>query len=249
VQRRAAGRPSSSSSSESETRWRALAELGDLLAADVYPGDALPRLSRWLAETVESTVAVLLLTDDTIDEVAAWPSDDPVAHDLAASIGAPIDDTSSVWEAVRDGRLLAGYADEAMTMPSGALANGVGAWAVVPLIDHEVAFGALVVVRAEAEPVASRLLSLLEDVAHRVARALYNCEEAAGNAPTGEAGIPEGLRSQLGAVAIVLGAMQGGPSPALGTDQIHAYQQITQQAAVLAAQVERFLNGHGSARR
>jgi hypothetical protein len=232
-------------------RWRALAELADLLAEEVFPGDALPELCRWLSGTVDATVAMVLLTDDAVDDVSAWPEDDPVASELAAAAGGPLAEGSTIWDAVSDGRSLTGGPDDALVLPDGEVAEDVGSWAVVPVVDRTVAFGAMVVIGSGPDGLPGTTVSLVEDVAQRVARALLNCEEAATSAPpvsgAGD-GLPPAIRDRLAALSFVLEAIEAPPRPQLQGEQQRQYAEITAGAARLQAQVAGLLTGSGGAR-
>jgi GAF domain-containing protein len=229
---------------EGEARWRALAELADLLGEEVYPADSFPAVCRWLAGTLDATVAIMLLTDDAIDQVAAWPADDHVAHDLAGLVGRPIDEQSTIWEAVCEGRPLTGGAEEPIAMPAGVTPD-VGAWAVIPIIDQTVAFGALFIAQPLSDTLDPSAQALAEAVAERLARALFNCEEAANSGSSSDDQLPDPIRDRLGAVALVLGAVDAATASGLAPDQLREYQSIVEQAAVLQSQLERFLTGRG----
>jgi hypothetical protein len=227
--------------------WRVLAELADLLAEEVFPGDALPALCRWLAATTGTTAAILLLTDDAIDDVVAWPPDEPLAVDLAGLVGQPLDERSTICTSVRDGRTISGPPDDAPTMPGGGSVHDVGGWAAVPIIDRTVAFGAIFIAGPHNEAVGDATVHLLEEVAQRVARALFNCEEAASSAATGGNGLPAALRDRLGALSFVLGGIQASTGLLLAPEDERKYTDIAQQAVTLHARIDDFLTGRGGA--
>jgi GAF domain-containing protein len=227
-----------------------LAELADLLAEEVFPGDALPQLCRWLSGTVDATVAMVLLTDDAVDDVSAWPEDDPVVAQLTAVAGGPLAEDSTIWDAVSYGRSFTGGPDEPLVLPDGEAADRIGGWAVVPVLDRGVAFGALVVIGSRADGLPATTVSLVEDVAQRVARALLNCEEAASSAPPAPDGdgLPRPVRDRLAALSFVLEAIEAPPRAPLQGDQQRQYAQITAAAARLQDQVAGLLGGPGGAR-
>jgi hypothetical protein len=235
--------------SDAHVRWRVLAELADLLAEDVFPGDTLPAVSRWLAGTIDAMVAIMLLADDGVDDVAAWPADNPMAVVLGEMVGQPFDEHSSVWAAVTEERTITGRLDDELVLPDGTQVEGAGGWAVVPLIYRTVAFGALVVARAHDDALAEATVELVEEVAQRVARALFNCEEAvtSGNTDSAgaDAGLPEAIRGRLAALALVLEAIEALPKPPLSADDDRWYHEIAQQAATLEATMQGFLTGQG----
>jgi hypothetical protein len=241
---------------ESEARWRSLAELADLLADEVFPADTFPQLTRWLAQRTDSMVAVVLLTDDAVDTVTAWPVDDPMAADIQALAGEPLDERSSIWAVLSAGETIAGTVDDEFVMPDGVVAERDGGWAAVPLVDRTVAFGVLLIAGAPEDPISDATVQFLEDVAQRVARALFNSEEAVssgGGGPDqddiGDNGVPVSVRDKLTALSFVLEALEAMPTPRLNADHDRRYREITQHVAALDAQVNQFLTGRGGGRR
>jgi hypothetical protein len=230
-------------SAEAEGRWQALAELADLLGEEAFPADALPDISRWLATTVGSMAAVLLLADGAVDVVAAWPERDSVARDLTASLGRPVDHRSPLWEVVATGRPVPGGPDQPIVMPDGTPCHDLGAWVIVPIVDRTVVFGAVLVAQDRGEPFPSELETLVADVGQRIGRALRNCEEVASSAGAGDGGLPPAVRDGLGALSVVLGAVEGMPAPALAADQNREYRLIAGQAAELRSLIAGFLAG------
>jgi hypothetical protein len=118
-----------------------------------------------------------------------------------------------------------------------------------------VAFGVLVVTRAHDDAIPEAALRLVEDVAQRVARALFNCEEAVNSGGGGggaggvtDTGLPEVMRDRLAGLSFVLEAIEALPRPALAPDQDRRYTEIAKHVATLEAQVQEFLTGHGGGR-
>ena len=258
VQRRAA--PRVAGATEPDARWRVLAELADLLAEEVFPGDTLPEVCRWLAGIVNATVAILLLADDAIDDVSAWPVDDPVIEHLGELVGEPVDEQSTIWAAVGEGRTLTGAEDdEPLVLPDGVGQADLAGWAVVPLIDRTVAFGTILVTRTHGDALPDATVSLVEEVAKRVARALLNCEEAASTGDSSEHGdsspddgssdngVPTPIRDRLGALSFLLGVIESPTGPRLPADQGRRYAEIVARAAKLQTEVTEFLNGQEAA--
>ncbi len=260
VQRRAA--PRAAAMTEPEARWRVLSELADLMAEEVFPGDTLPEVCRWLSGTVNATVMILLLADDAIDDVSAWPADDPLAGHLSDLVGEPLDEQSTIWAAVSEGRTLSGgLGDEPLVLPDGVGEQDLGGWAVIPVIDRTVAFGTILISRPHGDSLPEATVSLVEEVAKRVARALLNCEEAASNSDpsdqedpskddeTSDNHLPPTIRDRLGALSFLLGVIESPPRPRLGVEQKRHYAEIVAHAAALQTEVTEFLNGQDASGR
>jgi hypothetical protein len=185
----------------------------------------------------------VLLAGDGIDSVAAWPPDDPLSVDLAALVGRPVSGSSTFWEAVTTERLLSDEASGTLVMPDGRVADDDRTWIVAPLVARTVVFGAVLVTSASDGSLPDHGAALVQDVAERVARALFNCEEVAGNSGPGDDGLPVAIRDRLGAVAVVLATLDGLSRPALTPEQERHYQLIERQAEELRSAVQRFLAG------
>lgn len=229
--------------SDEESRWRMLAELADLLAEEPFPADALPEVARWLARGVGGAAAVILLADDAVDVVAASPQRHPLAEGLAASVNRPIDQRSTIWEAVAESRLVAGHAGQAIVMPDGKKEPELGTWVVAPVADRTLVFGAIVVAQDRGQESSADVETLVADVGRRIGRALRNCEEVANSAGADDRGLPSVVRDGLGALAVVLGAVEELPAPALDADGNREYRLIAGRAAELRSQIGRFLAG------
>ncbi|MDQ6616884.1 MAG: hypothetical protein M3083_19585 [Actinomycetota bacterium] len=228
---------------EPEGHWRALAELADLLAEEVFPLDALPEVSRWLAGRIRSTVTIMLLGDGVIDVVAPWPGDDPVAAGLTDLVGQPLDQGSTMWAAMSEGRTITGEIDDLIVVPDDGATAGVGGWAAVPMVDRSIALGTLLVTRDPDDTIPDATVQLVEEVARRVARALLNCEEAANAETAADREMPVLVKDQLGALVLVLEAFELLPRPPLALGHKRQFTEITRNAVALRTRVSEFLSG------
>ena len=236
-------RPPALRDDDGDRRWRMLAELADLLAEEPFPADALPEVARWLAREIGGAAAVILLADDSVDVVAAWPQRHPLAEGLNASVSRPVDRRSTIWKAVSDSRLVAGDTGEPIVIPDGTRLADLGGWLIAPVTDRTLAYGAIVVAQERGQDVPADVEPVIADVGRRIGRALRNCEEVANSAGADDRGLPSAVRDGLGALAVVLGSVEELAAPALDADGNRDYRLIAGRAAELRSQIGRFLAG------
>jgi hypothetical protein len=221
--------------------------LADILAEEAYPADALPEVARWLARGVGATVAVVLLADDAVHVVEAWPQRHPLAEALAASVSRPVDRRSTIWEVVAESRLVAGDGGQSIVMPDGKAGPELGTWLVAPLADRSLVFGAIVVAQDRGQDFPADFDTLVGDIGRRIGRALRNCEEVVNSAGTpDDRNLPPAVRDGLGALAVVLATVEDVPTPALGADENRQFRLIAGRAAELRSQIGRFLAGRAA---
>jgi PAS domain S-box-containing protein len=163
---------------DAEARWRLLAELDDLLGQEVDPKESLPETCRLLSTATGSGVAMIVSDGLAIDRVAAWPSDGPVAVELAAMASRPLERESALWTALREPRTVHAstlYADFPLLRPSG-VPGLIRSAALVPLIARNTRLGALFVHSSQPGAVTDRMLTLVEEAGARVALAIANAQ-------------------------------------------------------------------------
>lgn len=238
---------------EAEARWRLLAELGDLLSGEVDPREALADVCRWLAQSVEAEVAIVLAGGPTIEGVAAWPSG-AVAAQLEALVGRPFDPGAALSAALRDGRVIHAPSLQPSfpLAATGGAPDGVRSAAIVPLVARDARLGALLVYAPEPDRVSERVLSVAEVVAGRIALALANAhlreeitrllaaDEAARFREELLAGVSHDMQTPL---AVVLGSLLALKDEALDPQRrALLYERMARQGSHLYRLVQQFLD-------
>lgn len=151
-----------------------LSELENLLTGQ-EPPDAFPAAARWLAEEVDASAALVLVTDGIVDDFTAWPPTSAVARELKGVIDQPMDPASSLRTAMAENRSLS-QGDGVLVMPDGLEAEGCD-WLIVPVTWDSDAVGVVFLTREEGRGFSEATTKLVESVARRLARALVLGEE------------------------------------------------------------------------
>lgn len=157
--------------------WHLLSDLGALLTQSPDPDEELPRLCRWLAESLGHEVAIVLTEGQTVTRVVACPGGS-VAEGLEGLLGKPLPEPSAMATVLAQPRARHVASVENGTaatrgVPS-ALPPGMASAALAPLVAPGGVLGVLAVHSSEPGRVDERLTPLVAEMAARLALVLAN---------------------------------------------------------------------------
>ena len=238
--------------------WSLLAEVRDLLRAAPDPRQALPDLCQRLSDATGGDVAVVLAAGEapeTVpDTVVAWPPEGPLARQLATVAGRPPAEGSAL-AAVRHGHTvhLPVLGGEVTLVGAPGEPRPSGSAAALPLVSAAECLGALLLQAPQPGAVDAALVTLLHEVADRVALCLANSRLRRDLAQLEDAHEAARLREELLAalshdmqtpLAVLLGSIKAlqAVDDLAPKHRAGLYEGMARRGAQLRRLVEQFLD-------
>lgn len=231
-----------------ESRWRFLAEVGDLLGGGLHPREALPAVCKRLSEATGCHAAIILVREGRfVEDVVLGPGLDAPVSELVAR---PLPAGTALALVVRGAKVV-----HAPTLqPDFPL--GIPGWparsaALAPLMARSTSLGALLLFSEESGAVSEPAVTLTELVAARVSLALANARlreslvelEAAREAAQSRqdiiAGLSHDMKTPLGVISALIEGLQEDGSQ---HEKERMYAAMRRQVQRLRSLVQQFLD-------
>ena len=231
-----------------ESRWRLLAEVGDLLGGELDPRDALPAVCEHLGKATGCHAAVILVREGRfVEDVVLGPGLEAPISELVAH---PLPAGTALALVVRGSRVV-----HAPTLqpdfPLGLPGWPAGSAALAPLMARGTSLGALLIVSERPGAVGEPAVSVTELVAARVSLALANARlreslvelEAAREAAQSRQDVISGLSHDMKTpLAVISGLIEGLSEDGLPEERELMFTAMRRQAQRLRSLVQQFLD-------
>jgi PAS domain S-box-containing protein len=235
-----------------ESRWRLLADVGDLLSEEIHPQEALPHVCRRMSEATGLGCAVLLVSEGVVDRAVVYAGGHASASAVGGVEGGSLPAGTALAGAVREGRVV-----HASSVPDGFPLLGTDraprSAAIAPLEAKGASMGAMMLFGDRPGEVRPEAVQLLEQVAARIGLALANARlreslaeleaarEAARSREDMLAGISHDMKTPLAVLASLIDVLQteAGQRPVARRE---IYQAMQRQAQRLRALLQQFLD-------